>query len=346
VSRPSVRPAPRGDAAPDTVEALLDWLGGATVLTLDGRDGARTRGLATLLHGNEPSGIRALARYLRSGEVPATRVVVLVGAVRAARAAPGFAHRTLPGARDLNRCFAPPWEGPEGEIAHEALRLLREARCEALVDLHNNTGHNPVYGVGTRADAASLNITALFGERYVVSNLRLGSLVEATAGDFPAVTIECGRAGDAASDAAALAGLQRYLALPRLETRRVVASRMTVFSEPIRVSARPGTRLGFARGPIANADLTLADDIDHYNFRPVPPGALVGWLGREQTWPLDARGADGTDVSGDLFAIDGDHRLVTRRSIVPIMMTLDPVVALADCLFYVVQVHEEIGPAE
>ncbi len=48
----------------------------------------------------------------------------------------------LPGARDLNRCFVPPWSGPEGELAAEALRLLREAGCEALVDLHNNTGHN------------------------------------------------------------------------------------------------------------------------------------------------------------------------------------------------------------
>ena len=341
----ALRAAPRGGDAPSSAEALLDWLGGPALLTLAGNDGSRTRGVATLLHGNEPSGTRALVEYLRSAEVPATNVVVLVGAVAAAQAAPGFAHRALPGARDLNRCFRSPWDGAEGALAHEALRLLREARCEALVDLHNNTGHNPVYGVGTVADAARLNLTALFGERYVVTDLRLGSLIEATSDDFPTLTIECGRAGDRAADAAALAGLRRYLALERLETRRVLARRMTVLADPIRVCARPGVRLAFGHSAAPDADLTLAHDIDHHNFRPVLPGAPVGWLAPTAGWPLEARGADGVDVSEDLFVAERS-RLLTRRGLVPIMMTLDPVVALADCLFYAVRVREEIGGAE
>jgi len=337
-----VRPAPRGAAAPATAEELLRWIGGPTMLVIEGRDPSRTRGVSTLLHGNEPSGVRALATLLRSDVVPATRVVCFVAAVDAALAPPGFAHRMLDGRRDLNRCFQPPWDGPDGALAHEALRLLRESGCESLVDLHNNTGRNPTYGVATAVDAGRLGLVALFADRVVVTDLRLGSLIEATADDFPTVTIECGRAGDRVADAAALAGLERYLLASQIETRRMPEHRLTVLAEPVRVCVLPGVALAFGAVPLPGADLTLVSDIDRHNFTPVLPGAPVGWLGTHGRWPIEARGADGEDVSRDLFrAVDG--RLETRRGLVPIMMTTDVNVARADCLFYVVQQREQVG---
>jgi hypothetical protein len=183
---------------------------------------------------------------------------------------------------------------------------------------------------------------SFFAERYVCSSLQLGALIEATTEDFPSVTIECGRAGDPLADATALAGLRRYLLAPTIETRRIATPRMAVFDDPVRVAVRRGVRLAFGARPRRGADLTLADDIDRHNFQPVLPGALLGWLGEGSPWPLDARGADGRDVSADVFEVCG-NRLVTRRGIVPIMMTTDPVVAASDCLFYVVQQREAIG---
>jgi hypothetical protein len=340
--RVAIRDAPRGSAVPPTPEAFLADLAGPILLCLAGRDRRRTRAVVTLLHGHEPSGVRALHAWLRGNEIPAVEVICFLGAIDAALAPPGFAHRMLPGHRDLNRCFRPPWEGPDGAVAGEALKLLRESGCEAMVDLHNNTGHNPAYAVGTRVDAAALNLTALFAERYVCTSLRLGSVIEATAEDFPSVTIECGRAGDPSADAAALGGLRRYLLADTIETRRVPAVRMAVFDEPVRVTVRHGVRLAAGTRPAPGADLTLAEEIDRHNFQPVMPGALLGWLGDGSGWPVEARGADGQDVSADLFEVDG-RRLLTRRGMVPIMMTTDPGVAAADCLFYVVQQREVMG---
>jgi hypothetical protein len=338
----AIREAPRGAAVLPTPEAFLAHLGGPSLLCLPGRDRGRTRAVVTLLHGNEPSGVRALHAWLRGDEIPAVDVICFLGAIDAALAPPGFAHRMLPGRRDLNRCFRPPWEGVEGAVAGEALRLLRESGCEALVDLHNNTGHNPAYAVGTRLDAAAFNLTMLFAERYVCTSLRLGSVIEATAADFPSVTVECGRAGDPAADAAALAGMRRYLLAETIETRRVRAGRLAVFDEPVRVTVRPGINLAAGTRPVPGADLTLAEEIDRHNFQPVMPGAPLGWIGDRGGWPVEARGADGQDVSADLFEIRGG-RLLTRRGMVPIMMTTDPMVAAADCLFYVVQQREVIG---
>jgi hypothetical protein len=338
----ALRPVPRGADVPASAELLLASLGGPTMLVVEGRDASRTRGIVTLLHGNEPSGVRAVGELLRSDVVPATRVVILIANVEAALAPRPFSHRMLPGRRDLNRCFREPFDGADGAIAHEALRLLREAGCEALVDLHNNTGRNPAYGVATDVDAARLGLVALFAERCVTTDLSLGSLIEATSDDFPTVTIECGRAGDPEADAVALAGLRRLVTLPEIETRRVPDGPMTVLCDPIRVRLRPGVRLAFGAVPMPGADLTLVADIDRNNFQPVMPGAPVGWLGTHGRWPLEARGADGADVSEDLFHVR-DGRLETRRGLVPIMMTTDVAVAEADCLFYAMQPREEIG---
>jgi hypothetical protein len=334
--------APLPGALGDTPESFLAWLSGPTLLRIPGRDRSRVRGVATLLHGNEPSGLRALHSYLRRGEVPAVDLACFVGAVEAARQPPGFAHRMLPGRPDLNRCFRPPFEGPEGELAGEALRLLREAGCESLIDLHNNTGHNPTYGVATVADAARIELAALFGERLIVSELRLGTLTEATSDDFPSITIECGRAGDPAADRAALEGLTRYAALASLETRRVVAPRMTILEDPVRVCVRPEVRLAFAREPTAGADLTLVDDLDRHNFELLLPGVPVGWVAQGGPWPIEARGADGAEVSRDWFVLR-DRLLETRRAAVPIMMTVDAAIAKSDCLFYLVRPREAIG---
>ena len=340
----ALRDAPAGADVPPTVEGFLDWLGGPVVLRQRGRDRRRARGLSVLLHGNEPSSVRALHAWLRAAQVPAADAVIFVGAVEAARIPPGFTHRMRPGSRDLNRCFRAPWDGEGGTVAGEALTLLRQAGCEALVDLHNNSGHNPPYGVGTVADAARLNLTSLFADRYVIYDLALGALIEATADDFPSVTIECGRAGDPAADALATEGVVRYLSTESFDTRRVGAAHLEVLALPIRVTVRPGLRLAFADRPRAGVDLTLRSDIDRHNFRPLLPGAPVGFLADSVPWPLEARGADGVDVSRDLFEVVAGA-LRTRRGVVPIMMTTDAAVALADCLFYLVTPYSEIGNA-
>jgi hypothetical protein len=332
-----VREAPRGGAVPDGDAAFLAWLGGPTLLRVAGRDRKRTRALTTLLHGNEPSGLRALRAWLAGDAEPATDAVCLVAAVEAALAEPGFAFRKLPGRRDLNRCFRSPFEGAEGALAAEILARLREARPEALVDLHNNTGHNPVYGVGGIADGVHLALAALFGERFVQSDLRLGTLGEALEAELPCVTVECGRAGDPAADAAALAGLAHFLGRESLPG---VAERpMTVLTRPLRVALCRGVSVAFADAPDARAHLTLAADVDRHNFERLPAGSAIGWLRPGAPWPLDVRGADGREVSRELFAAEGD-RLCTRRAGIPIMMTTSPSSAAADCLFYLAQPRE------
>jgi hypothetical protein len=210
-------------------------------------------------------------------------------------------------------------------------------RCEWLVDLHNNTGHNPPFSVVTRLDETRLALTSLFSHLCIHNDLRLGTLIEATEDDFPGVTIECGRAGNPAADVTAFEGLERYLEeeIPSAPT----GGDLTVLEKPIRVCIPNGTRLAFAEQAVAGADLTVMGDIDRHNFQLMPPNEPVGWVEDADAWPVVARGADGQDVSRELFGMRG-KLLETRQAGVPIMMTTDPVGAASDCLFYLVRPRE------
>lgn len=320
---------------PADERAFLEALGHPTLIRLPGRDPSRIRIVTTLLHGNEPSGLRAVIRFLHSTSVPATDVIFLIGSVRTALADSGFVHRALPGEQDANRCWRAPWTTPQGQVARAVLDRLRAANPECLVDLHNNTGHNPAYGVAFRVGHAEKSLVSLFADRLVHTPIELGTLVEATVADFPSVTIECGRAGDPAADEAAWRGLCRYLEWDVIDfTRPLVALR--VLESPIRVCVRPGVELSFGDVASTSVPLTISKDIDRHNFERLAPGSAIGWLRPGSEWPIEAIGADGAECSHAFFESEGGI-LRTRREFIPIMMTTNRVIAKSDCLFYAVQ---------
>jgi hypothetical protein len=318
------------DDWPAEPEAFLRRLAGPAWIHQRGRDRSRSRVVSTLLHGNEPSGTRAVHAWLRSGTTPAVDVAFFLGAVEAALEPPGFSHRVLFGRRDLNRCFLPPWDGAEGALAREVLERVRALAPEALVDLHNTTGHTPAYGVGPRSDAAHLALASLFAERYVHSDLRLGALIEALADELPALVVECGRAGAEASDRVASEGLRRFLEADALPA---AAPALAVLEEPVRVCLQPGLALRYGEAPDERADLTVDAAVDRHNFETVEAGAVLGWLGAGGSWPFVATRADGAEVSRELFRVR-DRVVEARRAFVPIMMTTDPLIAVQDCIFY------------
>jgi hypothetical protein len=336
--------APPASAIPDDHVAFLRSLGGPAAIRLRGDDRTRCRVVVTLLHGNEPSGLIAVHGRLRNGRQPATDTLFVLGGVEAALAVPQLSSRVLPDGTDLNRCFGPSaLPGPSRDLALSILEAVRAARPEALVDIHNNTGHNPPYAVAVRIGAAERQLAQLFGNLLVHYDLQIGALAEETPDLCPTVVIEAGRAGDPASDRTARRGLDAFLDARGLFEAGSEVPRLDVFQHPVRVEIATGLRLAYGNQPDPAAQLTIAEDVDRHNFELLLPGTEIGWLAPEAPWPLVARGADGVDRSHELFARDG-ARLVALRSIVPIMMTTDPTIARSDCLFYAVETQPSAGP--
>lgn len=323
---------PNSEDIPGDDLDFLRWLGGPTWIECPGRDATRSRAVVTLLHGNEPSGVSALRAWLASGQEPATNVVCFIASVQTALTEPTFSHRLLPGQPDANRCFLDPVAGPVGENSQELLTRLRAAAPEALIDLHNNSGDNPAYGVGYGVDAPRLRLTALFADRYMNSNLRLGTLIEATEPWFPSVTIECGKHGQAVADATALAGLERFLQLEDLKLSDGPGASMRVLHHPVRIVVAADATLNFTEGLERGFALCVRRGIDRHNFERLAPGSVIGWT-ELASLPLKAFGREGVDVAQDLFELSRET-IVTRRSLTPVMMTSNPTIAKSDCLFY------------
>jgi hypothetical protein len=338
-----VDPAPADvDADP---RAWLSALGRPTVVRLTGVDRARCRAVSTLVHGDEPSGFLALHAFLRAGARPATDVVATIAAVDAASAPPGFAHRFLPTRRDLNRRFpvdaAPPPPPASVDVddalARAVFDVFAARPLEALVDLHNNSGRNPCYGLVPVVDAARLQVVALFGTALVMDAGRLpGTLTDALAARTVTATIECGQGGDARADETARVGLHAFLMRPRLFDGPPPAFAVFAGNQPVRLA--PDAVVAFGAAPVDGADLTLFPDVDRFNFTTMPPGTALGVVGGRGVFPLVVPTPDGGDAARALFAVRGD-RLVTARDVTPVMMTTRLAAARGDCLCYVVAVR-------
>jgi len=317
----------------DTEAEFLSRLGGAALILIPGRDRGRTRALCTLLHGNEPSGTRALHRFLREGHMPLVDLICFVPAVETALHEQLFLHRYMPGERDMNRCFLPPFDDRPGAIAERTLQLLAEYRPECVVDIHNTSGAGPAFGVVTYEDRRHEALVALFTEHLVVNDMRLGALMELSSPECPIVTVECGGAGDPRSDLIAYEGLIRYA-----DSEEVLAltpgHHLELYHSPVRLELAEGATLAYDTRPVPGVDLTVPPDLERYNFGTAPAGTFIGWLdGHQSRTHLSARNGAGVDRLDDWFQIR-EGRLTTTQPLKLFMITHRRDIALSDCLLY------------
>lgn len=315
-------------------EAMLSRYGGPLCIKVDGADRSRCRALVTLLHGNEPSGLHAIWHWLRSAERPAVNLLLLIASASAALCEPLFSHRMLPRARDLNRCFRPPFEDEQGHLAEEILTLLELHQPEAVVDMHNTSGRGPDFAVVAFDDPVHDAIAALFSHRLVVCALGLGALMERSSDTCPIVTVEVGGREDPSADVIALAGLQRFAQAPRISPLRGNAP-LEKLHAPLRLELRDGVTLTYAEAPQRGHDVTLNPVIEHHNFGTVTVDTPLGWSDADPRQLFQARDASGLCAVRQLLQVI-DGVLYPAQPLILFMITTHAGIAEGDCLFYAV----------
>ncbi|WP_439102174.1 M14 family metallopeptidase [Congregibacter sp.] len=327
---------PDASLAGSDPNALLENLDGPACLLFTGKDPTRTRAVVTLLHGNEPSGLFALHRWLHATQQPTVNLLFIVASVHAALAEPRFSHRMLPRARDLNRCFRPPFDDEQGRLAQEILELLRVHRPEAVVDMHNTSGSGPSFGVCTHLDRQHDALVSLFTRRLVVSNLDLGALMDISEANCPTVTVEVGGRLDDEAHALAYEGLQRYAFAERvLAHDHETDWGIDIFRDPIRLELREGVTLAYDEAPRPGHDITLRRDIEHLNFGEVTADIPLGWVKDDPQSLFRATDAHGRCAVAALVRCE-EGALYPSQSLKLFMITTNAAIAESDCLFYAV----------
>lgn len=297
------------------------------------------------LHGNEPSGFFAVHSLLRETPDLPVDTVLILGNVQAALLEPGFHYRMRHGDEDMNRVFSGGVHTETRRSAAEILRYLARRRIEAAVDIHNNTGFNPIYAVILSGSPSRISLARHWTHRYVrYDGAQMGTLLEVLDHFCPGVVIEAGQAGDPEADLRALDGALRFVSAKRpFEPSRDHIDEAAVYRCVARVTVPSDVSVQFASAP-EGSDLTIRPGIDRHNFELLRAGTRLAHRARPagRLVVTDAFGRDRTQHF--LHHEDGWIRLA--RDIVPVMMTNDGVAAKSDCLLYVAERVDVAGAAE
>jgi succinylglutamate desuccinylase len=313
-------------------QQLAELLGGPALIHLPGRR-ERPLFVSVLLHGNETTGFFALQSLLKScegGRLPRA-LSIFVGNVAAAR--DGL--RRMAGQPDYNRV----WPGseypdsPEQRMMSEVIDIMQQRHPFASVDVHNNTGINPHYACINRIDHRFMHLASLFSRTLVYFIRPAGVQSMAFAGLCPAVTVECGKVGQSAGVQHAEEFLNACLHLSDIPDHPVAAHDVDLFHTVATVRVPRTYSFGFGEQPV---DICFIDDLDHLNFRELPPGTTLAQLDGVEGLPLEASDEQGEEVAHRYFRVE-DDMLRTTRTLMPSMFTLDERVIRQDCLGYLME---------
>ncbi len=315
-------------------------LGGPTLIHLPGR---REPALfvSVLMHGNETSGWDALRQllqdYLPGGgcrELPRA-LTIFIGNVRAAAA--GVRH--LEGQPDFNRVWpgCEAVETPEQRMMTDVTEIMGRRGIFASVDLHNTTGINPHYACINVLDNRFFHLATMFSRTVVYFIRPCGVQSKAMAKLCPAVTLECGRVGNAKGIVHARDYLDACLHLSGHREHTPAHGDIELFHTVAVVKIPEGCSFEYG---VADVDISLTDDLDRLNFRELPAGTVLGCLRPGIGLGLEATDEQGRDVSKRYFElVDNEIRL--RVSAMPSMLTLDHEVVRQDCLCYLMERYDD-----
>jgi len=328
-------PAP--GALPGSCQAFLLSLAAPVVIDITGEDTSRCRVIVSLLHGNEPSGLIAIHRWLVSSAKlpkPTTNIRFILGSPEAASLPPLFSHRYLPGGKDLNRCFGSGQNTGYYRRAGLIAGAIAEVSPEVVVDLHNTSGSGPAFAVCHGITANVLSLSSFFCETIILSAIRLGALMEQ---DFscPVITVECGGCQDEFAHELAYEGIYHLLTC---ETTRYFHQEreVEIVYQPHRLKLKGHQMLSYAGQNLELPGVTLKAGIEQYNFSGAGRGEVLGWLDHNGLDNLQLLDEHGEELVHEYFSVSG-HQLVCAADLRIFMATAIKDIAINDCLFYVIK---------
>ena len=324
--------SPNKKDIPVSLKDFLNQLAQPTAIHLCGEQSDRTRILVTLSHGNEPSGIQAIHHWLlRDGRTPKVNIIIILGSIRAALAEPMFYHRQLPGTRDLNRCFSPPYDQDEqDQLALAILEHIRQHNPEAVVDMHNTSGTSGPFAVTFNHNPKKEALASLFVEHVIISKIQLGALMEQEP-TIPIVTLETGGSQDPASPVMARRSLERYFSVDTLFDNPLP---VMLYEDPLRLELKSPYLISYADQPLPKADITICKNIESFSFNLVDQSNLLGWIKEDVHQLFTIRQNHKIHRAEDFFQRDEQGVLRPKKKMRLFMATNRPDIAASDCIFY------------
>jgi Succinylglutamate desuccinylase / Aspartoacylase family len=303
--------------------SLLHWPGPGPTLFV-----------SILLHGNEDAGLKAVQGLLLKyqGRALPRAMSVFVGNVHAAAA--GVRH--LSEQPDFNRIWArsDAHVSPYHQMAAQVLQRMQQQPLFAVLDLHNNSGRNPLYSCVSSSQAKHRPLAALFSPIVVqVDGLR--SLNETFSSLAPSICCECGEIGNQAGVQRALELLEFCLTMSADALGSVDHSGLQMLQAYAEIHVPASATIGFDENQ-ADVDLCLSPDIDLLNFLHLPQGQVLAQAGQHTLQvPLVARNVNDGQIL-DLFVRDA-RQIRLKEAAMAAMLTPSVAAIRQTCLGYLMR---------
>lgn len=332
------------DLHADYVQFLLSMTG-PTVIDITGSNTNKCRVFCTLLQGSEPSGLIALHRWLTTRddtELPETNLRFIICSVEAASKKPIFTNPFNEGDRDINRCFGKLDEDKNLRKQHQGCferaqlieQAIRDVNPEMVIDLHNSSSPGPTFSVTSSITTETLSLASFFSSTLILSDLKLGALVEQEF-SCPFITIECGGSQEEQAHEIAFTGIRHIAQCENIgyihQERNV-----DVIYRPLRLQVKDGINLSFAEHDEGYSGVTLKSNMEYFNFGGAHQDEMIGWVDGNGISNLNLFDKEGNNVIGKYFYAR-DNLLVCKHNLRIFKATTNKKVALNDCLFYVVE---------
>lgn len=328
----------------DYQQFLLSLIG-LTVIDISGENSDECRIISILLHGDEPSGLIAVHRWLTSENTlpkPKTNIRIIISSVEAATYQHLFSHRFLPNGVDINRCFNKSMlkldennNNIKGYVERAQLieQAIREVNPTAIIDLHNTSGNGPAFAVSTIINPNVLSLASYFCNTLILSDISIGAMMEL---DFscPVVTIECGGRHDDQAHEVAFAGIQQFA---QCDSNCVLPQdkAVQILYKPLRLLIKSDRKLSFSAHDEGYSGVTIRDNIEQFNYGGCCEGLLLGWVDDDGLDNLQLIDDQGNNVIQHYFTIV-DNKLVCKTNLKIFMASNQENIVRSDCLFYVV----------
>jgi hypothetical protein len=185
-----------------------------------------------------------------------------------------------------------------------------------------------------RLDPPFLQLATLFSRTVIYFLRPRGVQSLAFAELCPAVTVECGKAGNPHNTEHALEYIEACLHLAEFRQHAVSPHDIDLYHTVATIKVSDAVDFGF---DAADQPLSLMGDLDRFNFRDLAPGTVWGRQPAGTPLALVATDENGNDVSARYFQLDADGCIRLGAPATPSMLTLDCRVIRQDCLCYLME---------